>query len=382
MSVRSLFLAAALLGADMALAADTAVSEVSATAATAAALQKADAAHDNADFKEAYAIYKTLDDRGRARDETGICLMYANGELGKRDMAEAIAHYDKAAAAGDGYAQYQLGLAFREGTGVEKDTAEAEKWFVQAGKSLHQAALRQDAEAQYFLSLLYRNGLGVVKDLQESGRWLQKAAEKGYPSAQVAYGRFLYEENKDTVGLLAWWEKAANQGNWPAQVALARAYTKGDYGIPKEQTKVDEWYRRLLPALEKAARQGSIYAQTELGKYYLAAKDVPAASEKAQEWLEKAATQGSRAAQTILGMGYLKGEEGFTANPEKAQEWLEKAAQQGSVIAQSILSISYLHGDGLPTDPEKARYWSEKVEKAAAQGDETARALLRALPAK
>ena len=44
MSVRPLFLAAALLGANLALAADTAVPEVSATAATAAALQKADAA--------------------------------------------------------------------------------------------------------------------------------------------------------------------------------------------------------------------------------------------------------------------------------------------------------------------------------------------------
>ena len=41
MSVRPLFLAAALLGADLALAADTAVPAVSATAATTAALQKA-----------------------------------------------------------------------------------------------------------------------------------------------------------------------------------------------------------------------------------------------------------------------------------------------------------------------------------------------------
>ena len=122
MSVRPLFLAAALLAADMALAADTAVPAVSATAATAAALQKADTARRNADYKEAYALYKTLAEQGNARAEAKIGTMYALGELGKRDMAEAIAHYNKAAEAGDGYAQFRLGRAFLHGVGASYTT--------------------------------------------------------------------------------------------------------------------------------------------------------------------------------------------------------------------------------------------------------------------
>ena len=336
MSIRSLFLAAALLGADLALAADTAVPEVSATAATAAALQKADAARRNADYKDAYALYKTLAEQGNARAEAKIGTMYALGELGKRDMAEAIAHYDKAAEADDGYAQFLLGVAFRDGSGVEKHDTESGRWFAKAEENLRKAALRQDAEAQYLLGIMYRDGINVVESKKESGRWLQKAAEKGNPSAQVAYGHFLYDENEDTAGLLTWWEKAAAQGEIRAQLNLASAYTKGYYGVSKNQAKADEWYRRALPTLEKAALQGAIAAQTSLGERYLRGEGFAANPEKAQEWLEKAATQDNVAAQVLLGRGYLKGE-GLPADPEKARLWLEKAATQGNKIARSLL---------------------------------------------
>lgn len=340
MSVRSLFLAAALLGADLALAADTAVPEVSATAATAAALQKADAARRNADYKDAYALYKTLAEQGNARAEAKIGTMYALGELGKRDMAEAIAHYDKAAEAGDGYAQFRLGRAFLHGVGVKKDAAEAEKWFVQAEKSLRQAALHQDAEAQYLLGVTYRDGLGVEKNRKEGGKWLKKAAEKGHPFAQYEFGNFLYEEKKDMAGQLAWWEKAAAQEDSRAQFDLANAYAGGLYGVSKDREKAGEWYRRALSMLEKAAQQGAVNAQTNLGERYLRGRDV-------------------------------------TADPEKAREWLEKSAAQGHLAAQILLGFAYLRGEGLPADPEKARLW---LEKAAAQGDETAQMLLKDLP--
>ena len=341
MSIRSLFLAAALLGADLALAADTAVPEVSATAATAAALQKADAARRNADYKDAYALYKTLAEQGNARAEAKIGTMYAQGELGKRDMAEAIAHYDKAAEAGDGYAQFLLGVAFRNGMGVEKHDTESGRWFAKAEENLRKAALRQDAEAQYLLGIMYRDGTSVVESKKESGQWLQKAAEKGNPPAQAAYGHFLYDENEDTAGLLTWWEKAAAQGDIGAQLNLASAYTGGYYGVSKDQAKADEWYRRVIPTLEKSAEQGNVGAQF------------------------------------LLGRSYLKGE-GLAVNPKKAQEWLEKAAAQDDIAAQTTLGRSYLKGEGLPADPEKARKW---LEKAAAQGDETAQMLLNNLPA-
>lgn len=134
-------------------------------------------------------------------------------------------------------------------------------------------------------------------------------------------------------------DMAAAQGEIRAQLNLASAYTKGDYGLPKDQAKADEWYRRVIPALEKSATQGNVGAQF------------------------------------LLGRSYLKGE-GLTANPEKAQEWLEKAAAQDDMAAQTTLDRSYLKGEGLPVDPAKARLW---LEKAAAQGNDSAQKALQEL---
>ena len=64
----------------------------------------------------------------------------------------------------------------------------------------------------------------------------------------------------------------------------------------------------------------------------------------------------------------------------KAAELYGKAAALGDVDAMRILGKWYRDGvGGLPADREKARYW---LEKAARQGDQEARTLLRALEGK
>ncbi|MCY3018449.1 MAG: tetratricopeptide repeat protein [Planctomycetota bacterium] len=68
-------------------------------------------------------------------------------------------------------AQTQLGVAYRDGIGVQPDLAEAFKWF-------QQAANRNHAEGLRCLSWMYREGEGVAKDVAEADKLLQRAEEQ------------------------------------------------------------------------------------------------------------------------------------------------------------------------------------------------------------
>ena len=67
-------------------------------------------------------------------------------------------------------AQYGLGFMFESGWGVEKDYAEAVKWYRMAARQGH-------AKSQYNLGILYIHGLGVEQDQLEGRRWIEASAQ-------------------------------------------------------------------------------------------------------------------------------------------------------------------------------------------------------------
>jgi hypothetical protein len=107
--------------------------------------------------------------------------------------------------------------------------------------------------------------------------------------------------------------------------------------------------------------------QYSLGKSHTKKDDVVAFG-----WFMKAANQGHMDSQFEVGRMYALGE-GVSTDQLKAAEWYGKAAEQGLRHAQRNLGRMYLEGDGVKKDPEKARYW---LSKAADQGDMDARILL------
>ena len=69
-------------------------------------------------------------------------------------------------------AQYNLGVAYSNGEGVEQDYAEAVKWW-------RLAAEQGIADAQYNLGIAYYDGDGVEQDYVEAVKWWRLAAEQG-----------------------------------------------------------------------------------------------------------------------------------------------------------------------------------------------------------
>src|ERR1039457_2463534 len=75
---------------------------------------------------------------------------------------------------GDVESMANLGMAYLEGTGMQKNYSEAVKW-------LRQAADQGNATAQNNLGFCYYQGYGVAKDFIEAEKWIRKAAEQGDP---------------------------------------------------------------------------------------------------------------------------------------------------------------------------------------------------------
>ena len=117
------------------------------------------------------------------------------------------------AEAGDARAQYNLGLMYDNGEGVEQDFKEAIKWY-------QKAADQGYAEWQCNLGVMYYEGKGVEQDFKEAIKWNQKAADQGYARAQnnlgVMYANGDGVEQNFVTGY-AWWSIAATTGQQNAK---------------------------------------------------------------------------------------------------------------------------------------------------------------------
>ena len=90
---------------------------------------------------------------------------------------------------------------------------------------------------------------------------------------------------------------------------------------------------------------------------------------EALKWYRKAAEQGIVAAQYDLGVMYGNGQ-GVAQDDAEAVRWVRKAAEQGNVAAQYDLGVMYGNGKGVAQNYVLANVW---FILAAAQGNENAR---------
>jgi TPR repeat protein len=123
---------------------------------------------------------------------------------------------------------------------------------------------------------------------------------------------------------------------------------------PKDFTATTNW-------LQKAAKQGQMNAQCQLGTCRNNAKDYAGAF----RWYSKAAEAGSAMGQHELGLLYIRGL-GVPQDYEDAARWIRKAAEQGLMSAQNDMGRLYVGGRGVPQSLEESWKW---FGRAAAQGD-------------
>ena len=101
--------------------------------------------------------------------------------------------YRKAAEQGYATAQFNLGLMYENGWGVDKNEATAVECYRKAANQGH-------ADAQFYLGLMYECGLGVDKNHSTGVEWYRTAAGQGHLYAPKSFDRLTKQYSK-RIGL-------------------------------------------------------------------------------------------------------------------------------------------------------------------------------------
>jgi len=114
-------------------------------------------------FPFLHKFYAPLNHCGVCGDEYfGNVLYFA------QDFKTAAAWYAKAAAQGHAESQCDLGVLYKNGSGVAQDFKAAAELFAKAAAQGHDYAC-------YNLGLLYENGEGVAQDFKAAAAWYRNA---------------------------------------------------------------------------------------------------------------------------------------------------------------------------------------------------------------
>ena len=133
-----------------------------------AVFEKGVAAFKSGDYGTALDAFRAAAADGDVRAQYNLGIMFDNGYGVQQKYMEAADWYRVAAERGYADAQYNLGAMYDYGHGVPRDHAQAERWY-------RAAAEQGDADAQYSLAVMYNCGEGVVQDLPYAQMWFSLA---------------------------------------------------------------------------------------------------------------------------------------------------------------------------------------------------------------
>lgn len=244
------------------------------------------------DKKEAFRCYSRAADRGYARAEYRIGMLYESFN----DPVKALRHYHRGVEAGDAASCYRLGMMTLRGQhGQQQDYAKA----IDLIRRSANAADENAAQGAYVYGML------LAREL---------------PQIEVPESYLQYDQPQARMNI----EKAAYLKFAKAQLKMGSAYELAALGC-EFNPALSMHYNAL------ASKQGEAEADMALSKWFLVGSEgfFPKNEELAYTYAERAAQSGLTTAEFAL--GYFN-EIGVYAsvNLDKAMEWYQKAANHGN----------------------------------------------------
>lgn len=174
------------------------------------------------------------------------------------------------------------------------------------------------------------NGL-IIPDLAYSHELYLKAAQFGYPPSQFKLG-LCYEYGLlnlpiDSRRSIAWYSKAAEQGDPEAELALSGWYLTGAENVLAQSNQEAYLWAR------KSANKGLAKAEYAVGYYLENGIGVKANLEDAKRFYLSAASQNNKRA--IIRLKELKA---GNINSGLIQGWREQSQRTGSANEECIIS--------------------------------------------
>jgi TPR repeat protein len=281
--------------------------------------------------KEGLRHIQRAADAGSAEGAHRLAIFYAQGLAGTpRNEGRALELFEKAAAAGHVRAQINLGILYMRGLGAPRDLVNARAW-------LEKAAASGDPQALYTLGrAMEESSEHTAPDPVRAADLYRRAAEKGHALAGLRYGLALSEGvgiKRDIAAAQRWLVQARQNGVPEAALALgdmaARTPASRDKAANERAVQAaTSWY-------EVAAHAGVPSAQFKLANAYFAGAGVPRDAVQAQLWYSRAAQQGLPPAQHALGIMLIGGVAG-TTDPVEGYKWLLLAERSGHPDSRAI----------------------------------------------
>jgi uncharacterized protein len=129
--------------------------------------------------------------------------------------------------------------------------------------------------------------------------------------------------------------------------------------------------KRAFRLFERAAKQGLVEAQYEVGVAYAEGRGVRDSNALAVKWFRAGAEQGHAQCQARLGLMYALGV-GVAQDDVAAQEWLNKSAAQGFPKSLFLLDAFYpdkINGPRVPPEivPEVEQFVKDLAKLAGSE---------------
>jgi TPR repeat protein len=170
-------------------------------------------------------------------------------------------------------------------------------------------------------------------------------------------------------------EASAFEGNVLARMWLARLYSRGRAGYPRDEARAQAIAKELVDAVFKQAVAGSAEARFLMGTAYDEGLGVPESAAAAFDWFVPAALAGHALAAHNVG-NLLAAGRGVPADQAAACQWWLKAATQGDAVTQLRLGEAYEAGRGVAKSLDEARRW---YGESALRGNADAAAAVKRL---
>jgi TPR repeat protein len=220
-------------------------------------------------------------EKGIASDLSGLAQCYEYGYGVQENLDEALRLYTLAAFRKDPQAFFRIGYFYKTGLGgLQRD-------YLEAFKHYKIAAMEGNASAMLYLAELYEEGTGCEKNIAEALKLYLLSGVEGYSLKGAK--RCAEALGIDTTSLpkskfAAYAKYAKDEYRDPrAMYELYKTYKFGWDGIEESEVIALVW-------LEQAAERGLTEAQAELGYHFYLKGEYA----KAEKWLNSAGLKGNQ----------------------------------------------------------------------------------------
>lgn len=256
---------------------------------------------------------------------------------------------------GNAEALYLLGFASESGKGAEMSKDKALEYY-------RKAAAQKHKDATYRLAFIL---LASEKEEERNqAREALETASKDDPAVAArilgeAYLRGRLTPTADPDKAVHWWKSAADAGDIPSILLLARFY-EGQFGFPELKNP-----KESFAYYGKAAGLGDAGAMAALGSRLLSGDEKSRDEKKGREWLKKAIDAKEYSAYLVLG-DY---EENVKKDLKAALGEYERGKDAGQIDCILRTADFYIQGKGTEKDTTRGL---GLLEKAAEAGNPTA----------